>query len=192
MDAAHKERVASLRRTAQEAMSGKLHKHDEVHKPVDYDGTYRVVTDNEAVYSLDNGNLMNDTAGNAFVASFNRRMKEKKNLVRMLYTHFYLIPGSGSIRTGYEIPVICDRFTADIEREVEGGLLGLELILVPINIPGHWKLGVIDLKNRRFEMCVVSPMKRSLATAYHPLCFVGTTRSPVLPSGLHVNCSPLR
>ena len=149
--------VERLWRDAAAAMQTKLHKHDEVHTPADYNGKYRVLTDNEAVDSVAPGNLLNDTACNAFVAAFNLRMRQANKKVRMLYTHFYLVPGPGSIRTGYTIPVICDLFAADIEAEFPGGLLALDTILVPINIPGHWKLGVVDLKNKRIEMSVTPP-----------------------------------
>jgi hypothetical protein len=122
-------------------------RHERVHEPPDMDKTYRVCTDHEAIVSVMPRREVNDTAANAFVPQVIICGKPKKAV--MVYTHFYKI-----VAEGFEVHTvqsISDQFLLYIESVYPQGLLDVDMLIVPIHKPGHWQLGIVDFKHKRFE-----------------------------------------
>lgn len=118
-----------------------------IHAPPDLDGTYRICTDMTAIISCAPGNMLEDLAVNAFVAELTAMCPN----VVMAYSQFYA-PGVGTIMGGYNINDICDRFLSHYEKKNARGILDADLFIIPINVPGHWRLGIVDFSNRRFDL----------------------------------------
>jgi hypothetical protein len=171
---------------ADAASKTKTRKHESVMEPTDLDDTYRVATDYDAVHSCAPNQEVSDTAANAFAAWLTKGALPVK--VALLYTHFYSTgTQEGSILTGYDVNVISDRFVRHIENAIPGGLLGLDMLIVPLHSAGHWRLGIIDFAHQRFELYDTLPLSsvdNCEEFANHMIKFLtayGRARMPAAP-----------
>lgn len=131
--------VRELWMVASVAVQTKTLRHLPVTDKVSTDLPFVVCADFEAIYSLKEGELVNDVAINAFVGLFN---KEHDDMF-MFYTHFYSSGERGSISSGYDISGIVARFVGNVN------LRKFKKLYVPIHVGSHWALGVIDFSNQK-------------------------------------------
>lgn len=120
-------------------------------------GLYKISTDYEAINSCAPGNEVVDTAANVFMMLIflceDLTKAEEPRKVGTVYTHFFHSPGEGSLTSGYNTDTIANRYLPHIEGRFPGkGLFDLDMLIVPIHTPGHWRLGIVDFAHTRFEL----------------------------------------
>ena len=102
----------------------------------------RLGVTSEAVLSCRPGEWLNSTA----IITFGRLLESQSKQYRIFVcdTQFYRSGMPGSLKSGYDIEVLCERF---LPCKLPGmGLLAYDCIAVPVWHPhGHWSLGICDL-----------------------------------------------
>lgn len=99
--------------------------------------------------------------------------------VVILDCRFYNSPAAGSLMTGGRVDALMQQHTIQtVDKDNERGLLGFDMIIVPIHCPErlHWELGIVDIQRKRFEyydtLCSRSGRERCQQFATHMANFL--------------------